>query len=130
MIFILPIHTETVKIINGEVKSTKGLLEMHPQKKYMLWINILGGIAVLGSYAWGFITHPDAGNALWGGVPQWLRIIYTSNKLLAAFGYLSFTIFLLFFLDIETARIDTSAGFKAFNVLYTAILTPRHCGCP
>ena len=32
---------------------------MHPQKKQWLAINVLGGVAVLGSYAHGLITHPE-----------------------------------------------------------------------
>ena len=40
---------------------------MQPQRKAMAWINILGGAAVLGSYAQGLLTHPAAGEALSGG---------------------------------------------------------------
>ena len=103
---------------------------MHPQKKVMLWINILGGIAVLGSYAWGLAIHPGSGDSLWGGVPQWLRTISTTNMFLAALGYLVFTTFLLFILDLETATIHIQAGFKAFNMLYAVILIPSALWMP
>ena len=102
---------------------------MHSQKKTLLWINLLGGIAVLGSYAWGLTTHPGSGNALWGGTPQWLRAVSTANMFLAALGYLTCTVF-LFFLDLETVQIKVQAGFKAFNVLYAAILVPSALWMP
>jgi hypothetical protein len=102
---------------------------MHPQKKLMLWINFLGGIAVLGSYAWGLVTHPGNGNSLWGGMPQWLRTISTVNMVPAALGYLTLTAFLLS-LNPETAQVKIQTGFKAFNVLYAAILIPSALWMP
>ncbi len=36
-------------------------------KRWMVLTNVLGGVAVLGSYALGFTTHTDAGATLWGG---------------------------------------------------------------
>lgn len=53
-------------------------------------LNVVGGLAVLGSYAWG-LTAPGVGSALWGGVPDALRPLYTTNMFLAAGGYLLFT---------------------------------------
>lgn len=53
-------------------------------------LNVVGGLAVLGSYAWG-VTAPGVGAALWGGVPDALRPFYTVNMLLAASGYFLFT---------------------------------------
>ncbi len=102
---------------------------MHGQKKTMFWINILGGIAVLGSYAWGLSTHPGGVNALWGGLPQWLRSLYTVGIILAALGYLAFTSF-LFALDPETTQINIQAGFNTFNILYAAILIPSALWMP
>jgi hypothetical protein len=103
---------------------------MNLQKKVMLWLNILGGIGVLGSYAWGLSTHPGSKDALWGGVPQWLRIISTANMPLAALGYLVFTVFLVFSVDLSSTKITIQAGFKAFNVLYAAILIPSALWMP
>lgn len=53
-------------------------------------LNLLGGTAVLASYAWGVAT-PGVGDALWGGVPDSLRPLYTANMLAAAAGYFVFT---------------------------------------
>jgi hypothetical protein len=49
---------------------------------------------------------------------------------LAALGYFAFTTFLIFVLDLETAQIKIQAGFKAFNVLYAAILIPSALWMP
>lgn len=60
-----------------------------------LFINLLGGIAVLGSYAWGLSGHPGEAELLWGNLPQNWRGIYTANMGPAALGYLTFTAYLL-----------------------------------
>jgi hypothetical protein len=96
---------------------------MHPQKRLMLWINVLGGVAVLGSYAHGLWTHPAGGAELWGGVPEALRPVYTGSMLLAAAGYFAFTYLLLFRLD-PAARVAGRFRFGLFNVLYAGILAP------
>ena len=97
---------------------------MHAQKRWMLGINLLGGIAVLGSYAIGLVTHPGAGGALWGGVPDSLRPLYTAGMLLAALGYFAFLYFLLFRLDPGPARVGGRLGYGLFNLLLAAILVP------
>lgn len=103
---------------------------MYPQKRAMLWINLLGGTAVLGSYAFGLMSHPGEGEALWGGVPPELRSVYTTGMLLAAAGYLGFTYFLLVRLDPVEARIERRAAFPAFNGLYLGILVPSALWMP
>jgi hypothetical protein len=57
------------------------------ERRELLDINVLGGVAVLGSYVWGAL-HPESFRALWGGVPDALRPLYTINMFLAAAGYL------------------------------------------
>ena len=71
----------------------------------LLLLNVLGGLAVLGSYALGLSTHPGMGDAVWGGVPQELRPLYTVNMLLATAGYFAFSHFVFFRLDPRRTRI-------------------------
>ena len=41
-----------------------------------LWINIIGGIAVLGGYIFALLSHPETRSDLWGGVPiQWRALL-------------------------------------------------------
>ena len=58
-------------------------------------LNVLGGIAVLGSYAWGIGLYPELWDAFWGGVPESLRPLYTANMFLAAAGYIGAFAFFL-----------------------------------
>ena len=103
---------------------------MHSQKRWLLVINILGGAAVLGSYAWGLSTHPGAAKVLWAGTPQVWQWISTANMLLAALGYFAFTIFILLRLDPEHTRLFGRFGYGAFNALYAAILFPSAAWMP
>jgi hypothetical protein len=93
-------------------------------RRSLLWLNLLGGVAVLGSYAYGFAANPLARGALWGGVPEALRPLYTANMLLAAAGYFAFSGFVFFRLDPTRTRVVGGFGFGAFHVLYALILLP------
>jgi hypothetical protein len=62
-------------------------------------LQLLGGPAVLGSYVYGFAHWPDAVSAMWGGVPEAIRPLYTGWMFVAATGYLVFSA--LFFLRPE-----------------------------
>ena len=55
-------------------------------------INLIGGIAVLGSYVSGLWYFPELKKPLWGGVPGFLRIFFTMSMVGAAVGYLAFVI--------------------------------------
>jgi hypothetical protein len=103
---------------------------MHPARRAMLWINLLGGLAVLGSYVHGIAAHPVTRGAVWGGVPDALRPLYTTTMLLAAAGYFAFTYFIFFRLDPAAVRIGRRLTFGAFNALYALILIPSALWMP
>jgi hypothetical protein len=103
---------------------------VHPQKRTMAALNLLGGIAVLGSYAYGLSSHPTTQTELWGGVPQSIRSVYTLWMFFAAAGYFLFTCFLFFRVDPQNARIAQRFDFRAFNLLYAAILVPSALWMP
>lgn len=105
-------------------------MPMHPRVLTTLVVNIVGGIAVLASYALGFAGDPDAGEKLWGGVPAALRPAYTVSMLLATAGYFAFTYFILFRLPPERTRVAESFGYGLFTVLYAAILFPSALWMP
>jgi len=103
---------------------------MHPDKRMMAVINLLGGIAVLGSYAYGLSSHPANGEELWGDVPQTIRSAYMLWMLFAAAGYFLFTYFLFFRVDPQEVRVAHRFGFPVFRVLYLAILLPSALWMP
>ena len=68
---------------------------MSPQSNFLL-VNIIGGLAVLGSYAAGLGFFPEYRDDLWGGVRGTWKTTITTSMLLAAAGYLTFCYFALF----------------------------------
>jgi hypothetical protein len=101
-----------------------------PARKRILWINGVGGVAVLGSYVHGLATHPDLTEAIWGGVPEAIRPLYTVNMFLAAAGYLLFTGVLLFRVDPAADRAVSRVDFRRWQALYLAVLVPSALWMP
>lgn len=95
----------------------------------LLWLNLLGGSAVLGSYAWGLASNPLTRGQLWGGVPESLRPLYTTSMLLAAAGYFAFSFYVFFRLDPRRVAVGRF-GFGAFHALYALILVPSALWLP
>jgi hypothetical protein len=95
---------------------------MHSKVRTLIALNVVGGIAVLASYVVGL--GAISGDALWGGVPDGLRPIYTVNMFLAAGGYFLFTPYILFRLDPDTTRVAGRFGYGLFHILYALVLFP------
>lgn len=100
------------------------------QRQLMLALNLVGGVAVLGSYAHGLLTHPETRGALWGDVPASLVPVYTVSMLLAAVGYLPLFSYLFFQVDPAQARIAGGWGYPAFNLLFALVLLPSALWMP
>jgi len=102
---------------------------MEPVRRRMLLINVLGGVAVLGSYAYCLATNPETRGQLWGDVPEWLQPAYTVSMLSAAVGYFLFTHHLFFRCDPRHSRVG---GFDLdiFNAIYFGILAPSALWMP
>jgi hypothetical protein len=104
-----------------------------------LALNAIGGAAVLTSYGIGLTGDASVGNALWGGIPSWLRPIYTVNMLLAAAGYFLFTPYVAFRLmspggsaggrGARGAEPATRVWY-AFHALYALVLIPSALWLP
>ena len=67
---------------------------MSPQISFFI-VNVIGGIAVLGSYAMGIGFFPEYRDDLWGGVQGRWKTALTVSMLLAATGYITFCYFAL-----------------------------------
>jgi hypothetical protein len=103
---------------------------MHPQKRTLVWIVLLGGVAVLVSYAYILSFDPSRQAALWGGVPPALLPAYVTSMALAMVGYFAFTYFLLFPADPDRVRIASRFGYGLFHGLYLIILIPSALWLP
>lgn len=103
---------------------------LHPSQLTLLALNVVGGVAVLGSYWAGFASNPGSAGALWGGVPEWLRPAYTVSMLTAAAGYFPFTWLLLFGVDPDRAKVAGRYGYGVFPVLTALILAPSALWMP
>jgi hypothetical protein len=85
-------------------------------------MNVLGGLAVLASYS-PIFQREDASAILWGGVPESMRALYTTNMWLAAAGYFPFTALWLFATDPLRVRFyGGRAGYGLLLVLYAGVL--------
>jgi hypothetical protein len=96
----------------------------------LLALNVFGGAAVLASYAWGALARPEAMGALWGGVPEAVRGLYTAQMFLAAAGYFLFTPYILLRLDPARTRIAGRFGYRSFTLLYALVLLPSAAWLP
>jgi hypothetical protein len=105
-------------------------MKLHRARMALLLVNIAGGIAVLGSYVHGFLTHPHSASALWGNVPAFLLPFYTASMFAAAAGYLAFTFFILVRLDPDGTRGAGGFSYRVFPWLYAAILAPSALWMP
>jgi hypothetical protein len=103
---------------------------MHPPRRTLLWINLIGGTAVLASYAHGLATHPETRGDVWGGVPEALRGFYTAWMFVAATGYLLFTHFVLFRVDPGAVRVAGRFGYGVLPWIYAGILLPSALWMP
>ena len=102
---------------------------MLSRRRAMARINLFGGLAVLGSYAYCLSAYSAQAGDFWGGVPEGLRSLYTVNMGLAAAGYLAFTYFLLYRSKPAEAR-GGRFGLGTFNALYAMILLPSALWMP
>jgi len=122
--------SESMRVESLSRRTGSGGLSMHPAQRSLLWLNVIGGIAVLGSYVHGLASNPLTRGAVWGDVPDVLRPFYTINMLLAAAGYFAFSFYVFRRLDPVRTRIAGGFGFGAFHVLYALILLPSALWLP
>jgi hypothetical protein len=97
---------------------------MVAQQIILLVINVVGGIAVIGSYILGLSGQSGGSNVLWGGVPANIRPVYTVSMVLSALGYFAFIYFILFRLVPGEVVIGGRFGFSLFFAIFLLILIP------
>jgi len=93
-------------------------------------IVLLGGLAVVGSYVWGFTSIPNASTDFWGGTPRALIPLYTASMLLGAASFFAILWFVLVRLDPAEARVGERVGYEVFPWIFLAILVPSALWMP
>ena len=73
------------------------------------WVQVVGGLCVLGSYAQGISSHPETAQLLWGAIPEQVWTPYSLCMPPAALGYLVLAWVLWTRLP-ETASLVTCTG--------------------
>ncbi len=102
---------------------------MRRDRLILLSLNVVGGAAVLASYGLGLGGAAEPEAALWGGVPDAVRPLYTASMLGAALGYFAFLPYLLFGVRGE-ASVGGKLGYGAFHAVFLAILIPSALWMP
>jgi len=103
---------------------------IHPKKLALAGIVLVGGVAVIGSYAYRLGIDPATRAGLWGGVPRALLPGYTASMALAAAGFFAFTYFLLVHADPDEARIAGRLRYSLFLGVDALILVPSALWLP
>lgn len=94
---------------------------MNRDRWIFLALQLVLGPAVLGSYAYGFAFWADAVRAMWGGVPDAARSVYTAWMFVAASGYLVFTP-ALFLHGLPGSRPAAGSSGRSLHAMYAAVL--------
>ncbi len=106
------------------------MLKLRAQQRSLAILNVLGGLAVLGSYALVFAFPPAIRAGLWGGVPEGLRPLYVASMLLAAAGYFPFTYQLVFAVEPEDFLEAVGLPYRVLHLFYGLILAPSALWMP
>lgn len=95
---------------------------MHRNRAFFLALQLALGPAVLGSYALGVARWPAAVAAMWGGVPEAARPLYTAWMFAAAAGYLVFTPALFLHAHPAHSRVAFGLPYPALLAFYAVTL--------
>lgn len=95
-------------------------------RRSLIALNVLGGLAVLASYALAFAYSPAIRVGLWGGVPEVLQPLYTVMMLLAAAGYFPFS----WLLVLSKHATRPAHPMTRLHVLYALVLIPSAMWLP
>jgi hypothetical protein len=93
-------------------------------------LNVIGGSAVLSSYAWGLNALAPSPDRLWGNLPDSFRWLYTTWMFVAAAGYFPATWVALNALGSTESRIGERPNCQLFFLLYGLILLPSAAWLP
>jgi hypothetical protein len=99
-------------------------------KIVLLLINVVGGVAVIGSYILGLRGESRGADALWGGVPARIRPVYQISMILSAIGFLAVLYYVFFELVPSEVKIGGRVGYWLFIPIIALMLFPSALWMP
>jgi hypothetical protein len=124
------IHVATQVVPFSRVRLPRPDYRSQSSVRTLLLTIAFGGAAVLYSYYAGMLGTSAVGDALWGGVPDALRPLYTINMFLAAAGFFLFSPYIVFRLAPESESTDSHARFRRIWLFYGLVLIPSALWLP
>lgn len=103
---------------------------MHTKQIIFIVVNLVGGFLVLLSYAYTLKAGSQGQTALWGGIPQTSRGLYTLSMLLATISFFIFNFFILLKVDPKEAMLGNFSAYCIFTLFYILILLPSAAWTP
>jgi hypothetical protein len=97
-----------------------------PEARRLIVLILVGGPLVLVSYTLVFASSSEMRVALWGGVPEHYRWLYTVSMFAAAAGFFAFTYAFLFAAPASAANPDHDA----LAIAYALVLFPSAAWLP
>ena len=88
------------------------------QQIILLIMNILGGVAVIGSYILGLRGQSGGLDILWGGVPTGIRPVYTVSMAISAISYFAFIYYILFRINPNETNIGGYLSYSFFFLIF------------
>ena len=99
-------------------------------KRSFIFLILLGGMLVLGSYGMVFQADADTMSAMWGGVPERLMPFYQANMLWGIAGYFLYTLFFLFMMPEGATGFPAQLENRLLLIFYALILFPSAIWAP
>lgn len=94
------------------------------QHVILLIINVIGGVAVIGSYIFGLSGQSGGANVLWGGIPANIRPVYLVSMIISALAYFAFIYYLFFRLTPGDVMIAGRFNYSLFYAIFILMLIP------
>jgi len=102
------------------------LESLTPKARSLALLILAGGPLVLLSYLLVFVSSAEMRVALWGGVPEQHRPLYTVSMFAAAAGFFAFTSAFLF----TPAASPREPDYKTLTIAYSLVLFPSAAWLP
>lgn len=99
-------------------------------RRFLLLLNVAGGLAIAGTLAWGLAVHPGMIEGLQGAIPESWQPWMDLDLLPAVAGYILLATYVLFRVDPARATFPEGLSYGALVAPFLAILIPTALWLP